>query len=105
MVLALILAGCSIERANRQADAFQPVNRVSMPLPPAPIAVASKKVATAKKPTTGIKNPGAEPGETFSKAEGGKSCDMRWTTKGWIMQCGAPQDGTPEFDIRNPASL
>lgn len=94
------LPGC-METVRRQAP--PQVDRISMPLPPVPIATASKKVSVAARPTVGLKNPGAEPGQTFANG-GSTDCGYRWTTKGWVMTCPAPNDGTPEFDIRNPSN-
>lgn len=99
-LFASFLTGCT-ETVHRQAPPN--VDRISMPMPLIPVATASKSVPLAAKPTTGLKNPGAEPGQTFANG-GATDCGYRWTTKGWLMTCPAPNDGTPEFDIRNPTA-
>lgn len=70
--------------------------------PVVPIATATKVTPTAKVATVGLKNPGAQPGEIFSAAQGGASCQQKLTADGWITICPQPDDGDA-FDSRNQA--
>jgi hypothetical protein len=76
----------------------RPVASVSQPVPLFPIATATKCRPVSNYPVTGMRNPGAEPGEEFADS-GLTRCGTRWTTDGWITVCSQPNDGD-EFDAR-----
>lgn len=101
------LTGCDVAArayspATTPAAIPQSCPAVMRSYSPVPIATATRVTNTVKAATVGLKNPGAEPGETFSNAQGGASCEKRLTADGWITVCPQPNDGD-SFDSRNQA--
>lgn len=71
---------------------------LSQPVPLVPVATMTRTAPAPVVTTTGLKNPGALPGENFSVASGG-SCRTVQSVDGWVTICEQPNDGDV-FDAR-----